>query len=81
VADGGVHDEIDDGEGMTLKNTTGLYKHQRDNRGKRRTLPPCNPKPKLVPITRYDYEIARDADREMFGDEPERFGLENIGNK
>lgn len=21
------------------------------------------------------------ADREMFGDEPERFGLENVGNK
>jgi len=65
-----------------MKNTTGLYKHQRDQRGgRRRKLPISQPKAKLVPVTKYEYEIARDADREMFGDEPERFGLDDIGNK
>jgi len=32
-----------------MKNTTGLYKHQRDNRGgTRRKLPPGNPSPVVI---------------------------------
>lgn len=44
-----------------MKNTTGLYKHQRDNKGKRRKLPSATPKAKLVPVEKYEYEKARDA--------------------
>jgi hypothetical protein len=43
-----------------MKNTTGLYKHQRDNQGRRRRLPRADPKAKLVPIEKYEYEKARD---------------------
>jgi len=43
-----------------MKNTTGLYKHQRDNQGKRRKLPTGNARPRLVPVTKYEYEIARE---------------------
>jgi hypothetical protein len=64
-----------------MKNTTGLYKHQRDNKGKRRKLPQGEPKAKLVPVTTYDYELARDADREMLGSDADDFGLEDVGNK
>ena len=67
-----------------MKNTTGLYKHQRDNRGKRRKLPVAQPAAKLVPVTRYEYEIARDVDREMFGGDAEYLdnaGIDNIGSK
>jgi hypothetical protein len=50
-----------------MKNMTGLYKHQRDNQGKRRKLPKADPKPyKLIPLPqnhKYDYEIAIDAAR------------------
>lgn len=42
-----------------MKNTTGLYKHQRDNKGKRRKLPASQPKAKLLPRTEYEYEKAR----------------------
>lgn len=53
-----------------MKNTTGLYKHQRDNRGKRRKLPPGEPRARLVPLVQaecigckatrsiHEYEVA-----------------------
>jgi len=53
-----------------MKNTTGLYKHQRDNQGKRRKLPAGEPRVKLVPMVQakcigcgakrdiYSYEVA-----------------------
>lgn len=63
-----------------MKNTTGLYKHQRDNQGKRRKMPHAEPKAKLVPVDKYDYEKARDADREMLGGDADHFDGE-IGNK
>lgn len=64
-----------------MKNTTGLYKHQRDNQGKRRKLSPGDPKTvKLVPVEKYEYEIERDADREMLGEDADYFDGE-IGNK
>ena len=47
-----------------MKNTTGLYKHQRDNRGKRRKLPTDAPKATLVPVKKYDYELAREEEHE-----------------
>lgn len=47
-----------------MKNTTGLYKHQRDNQGKRRKLPHVAPRSKLVPVKKYDYEIAREKQRD-----------------
>lgn len=43
-----------------MKNTTGLYKHQRDNKGKRRKLPAATQRSKLVPVTKYEYEKARE---------------------
>ena len=43
-----------------MKNTTGLYKHQRDNQGKRRKLPVVEKPYKLVPVTQYEYEKARE---------------------
>ena len=42
-----------------MKNTTGLYKHQRDNQGKRRKLPAVARSYKLVPVVTYEYEKAR----------------------
>lgn len=43
-----------------MKNTTGLYKHQRDNQGGSRRKPPsATPQPKLVPVKQYEYEKAR----------------------
>lgn len=45
-----------------MKNTTGLYKHQRDNRGRRRKLPIAPKNYTLVPIKEYEYEKARKKD-------------------
>lgn len=67
-----------------MKNTTGLYKHQRDNAGKRRKLPVVAPRATLVPVKKYEYEIARDADQEMFGpdaDYLDNAGIDNVGSK
>jgi hypothetical protein len=63
-----------------MKNTTGLYKHQRDNQGKRRKLRATASRAVIVPVKKYDYEIARDADREMLGSDATHFDGE-IGNK
>lgn len=48
-----------------MKNTTGLYKHQRDNKGKRRKLRRGEPKAKLVPVKKYDYEKAREDEERL----------------
>lgn len=42
-----------------MKNTTGLYKHQRDNCGARRKLPSAEKPYRLVPVLVYEYEKAR----------------------
>lgn len=42
-----------------MRNTTGLYKHQRDNQGKRRKLPSSAKSATLVPINEYEYEKAK----------------------
>ena len=42
-----------------MRNTTGLYKHQRDNLGARRRLTAVAKPYTLVPVAVYDYEKAR----------------------
>jgi hypothetical protein len=56
-----------------VKNTTGLYKHQRDNQGKRRKLPSADPKAKLVPVEKYEYEKAREREADSMSDADRQF--------
>ena len=60
-----------------------MSERQSDKRVRRKP-PVVAPNATLVPAKKYDYEVARDADREMFGDDAdylENAGIDNMGDK